>query len=173
MPLTITRDIWPSVLKATEGLAKTEVLVGIPGEEDPREDATIGNAAIGYIHEFGAPAANIPARPFLEPGVRGALDQIGDILQKGAEAAMNGDKQTSTQSLDAAGFTAVNGVIERIRSNIPPPLAPATIRRRRTRTPGSTYRRQAATAADVTALIDTGQLLHSITYVKRPLADRN
>lgn len=168
MPLEITKDRVTELLASVRSLGEDELLVGIPADNDPREDASIGNAALGYLHETGAPGANIPARPWLEPGVRKSLGEVTEILKTGAlRAVEHGDTQAASGAYTAAGFVARNSVIEYLRSNIPPPLAPATIARRRQRSPGSSYRRRAIGVDDVTALIDTAQMLNATTFVKR------
>lgn len=93
------------------------------------------------------------------------MPEITKRMEAAAKAAIaGGDPDTY---LGQAGVVAVNSVTRRIQAGIPPPLAEATVRRRRQRTPGSSYRRQATTAADVVPLIDTGTLLRSITWVIR------
>jgi hypothetical protein len=173
----------------TDGLtALTEyaVYVGIPSDDDqphqgmgpigptarsePASGATggtsrINNAMLGYLHETGSPSQNIPARPFLYPGVKESRDQWLRHLNAAAEAAMAGKRAEMLQSLARAGLVAQRAVRMRIRAGIPPPLSPRTVARRRRRTPGSSYRRKAMTAADVTPLIDTAAMLRSISCV--------
>lgn len=155
------------IARAIEALARKRLLIGIPQEKNPRSGDPIGNAALGYIHEFGSPARNIPARPFLTPGVQAAMPAISAELRKAGQAAFAGDLAAVDTALGRAGIIAVNSVQATIQAGIPPPLAPATVARRRRRTPGSSYRRKAMTPADATPLIDTGALLRSITWVIR------
>ena len=68
----------------------------------------------------------------------------------------------------AAGQSAATAAQTRIREGIAPPLAQATVTARRRRSKGAKYRRKATSPSEVTPLIDTGQLLRSITYVFRP-----
>jgi len=146
--------------KAVERLTKSHVLVGIPST--PRTEGPIDNATLGWIHETGSPAANIPARPFLRPGVEESKDQWIPYMRQAAEAAITGDEGTMTNALNAVGTTAVSAVKNTITAKIPPPLQPATVRARRR------YRATPATAADIagaTPLVDTAQMINSITYV--------
>ena len=101
------------------------------------------------------------------PGVEKALPAIAKRLEEAARAALEGNLAGVDQGFGRAGIEAVNSVHAVIQAGIPPPLAPATVAARRRRTPGSSYRRQATTAADVTPLIDTGKLLASIVWVVR------
>lgn len=154
--LTIN-DKMPALLKAMSLLVQSEVLVGIPAQTTERSDGEpINNATLGYIHENGAPAAGIPARPFLVPGVAAAEEDVADQLAKGATAALAGDKTGIDQRLHAAGLIATSSVKNGINAGIDPALADATIaarqRKGRTRT---------------TPLVDTGAFRESIKYVVR------
>jgi hypothetical protein len=71
-------DHLPELLANIEQLTKSELFVGIP--EDSLRDTDITNSALGYIHEFGSPANNIPARPFLYPGIEKATDSNIKLL---------------------------------------------------------------------------------------------
>lgn len=155
------------IARAIRDLTGKRVLVGIPAEKDQRPGDPIGNAALGYIHNYGSPARNIPARPFLEPGIEAAIPDITPQLEAAARAALDGDSASVDQHLGRAGQLAVNSVQATIAAGIPPPLQPATVARRRIRTPGSSYRRRAMTPADVIPLVDTGALLRSISWVIR------
>jgi hypothetical protein len=153
--------------KAIRRLASRQLLIGIPADHDARPGDPIGNASLGYIHETGSPARNIPARPHLVPGVEQALPAITKRLEEAARAALEGNIAGVDQGFGRAGVEAVNSVRAVIQAGIPPPLAPATVAARRRRTPGSSYRRQATTAADVTPLIDSGDYIKNLTYVVR------
>jgi hypothetical protein len=154
----------PEFIAGLTALPSYSVLVGIP-QDSPRPEGGIDNAALGYIHETGSPAQNIPARPFLRPGVLESQSQWLPYFEKAGQAALAGDLQGMKQNLARSGMVAAREVQAHIRAGIPPPLSPRTVARRRRRSTGSKYRRQAMTAADVTPLIDTGSLLRSITSV--------
>lgn len=170
-----------AVLKAIRELANSEVLVGIPSDsEQPhlgnspigpeaRTDTPngIGNAALGYIHETGMPEQNIPARPFLAPGVEKVKVEITKRLKDAATAAMAGKKEVVQKNLHAVGLIAQASVRNTIAQGIPPPLSQRTVDARRRRTKGSSYRRKASGPASTTPLYDTGQLVQSISYVIR------
>jgi hypothetical protein len=152
---------------AIRRLASKRLYIGIPQERDPRPGDPIGNASLGYIHELGSPARNIPARPHLVPGVTAALPAITQRLEEGARAALAGDIAGVDRAFELAGMEGVNSVRLTIQAGIPPPLKPETVAARRVRSPGSRYRRRATTPADVTPLIDTGAYLAAHTYVVR------
>ena len=147
---------------AMDALTKQSVYVGIPSSNnEPKQEPgepkrTIGNAALGYLHDNGVPERNIPARPSLKPGIKKAQDKIASIFRKAAQNAIAGNVAAVEKGLSAAGMVARDSVKNFIRAGIPPALKEATLaaRRRRGRT-------------GTTPLIDTAQLLNSYTYVVR------
>lgn len=160
----ISRDNLEEVLQRVRRLTAQEVLIGIPQETTARDgDASsspITNAEIGYINEFGSPAANIPARPHLRPGVEAALPAITRRLRAGTISALGASPTAADRTLTAVGFAAQNSVRSLITATLAPPLAEATIRRRRTR--------KIAPRKGEQPLIDTGVYRRSITFVIRP-----
>lgn len=176
-------DRLSKVIGAITDLVGQEVLVGIPSTVSHRESEAVTNAQLGYIHEFGAPASNVPGRPFLIPGIRDAEATIAAQLKLAVNDALSGKSATAIGHLNRAGIAAASAAKERIRSNIPPPLSPSTIRGRKYAR-GSQSRRAgekeylelisqgmaasaAQSAAGLVALINTGQLMRSITWVVR------
>ena len=157
----ITVDRLGNIVKEINDLTRKDVLIGIPEAETNRQDEDGGsapatNAALGYIHEHGSPANNIPARPFLIPGVKDAQGAIEKRLKQAADAALKGDKAAVDRQMHSAGIEAQNSVKTKINSGDFEPLAPATLAQRKAR--GRTGTKP---------LIDTGQLRNSITYVVR------
>lgn len=161
-----TVDRVDRMLESIQALVQKELLVGIPAStaaRTPEEgEAPIDNATIGYLMEFGAPAANIPARPFLIPGLQSATDRIGKRLQKAAEAALDGKSDDVDAQYDAAGLIAQNAVRARISDGPFVPLAPATLAARKRRKPPRMGEKP---------LIDSGQLRRSVTFVVRTRKD--
>lgn len=186
MTMKVTKDDVGKVLASIQRLVGQEVLVGIPASEAERNDEDpqpINNAQLGYIHEYGSPKANIPARPFLEPGIEDQRESIGNHLQKAASSALNGDNGKLDAELNAAGLVAQAGARNRITSGDYEPLSPSTIRNRRKSRNTQSMRAeekkyldmvangvspaQAQADAGIQPLINTGQLRNSITYVVR------
>jgi hypothetical protein len=169
------------VFKDIEKLVGQRVLIGIPEAKAPRGDEEINNATIGYIQEFGSPKANIPARPFLIPGVRKAEKSALAQLRKAADATLAGDPQKADQYLNGAGIIAANEVRAMINSNIPPPLSPSTIAGRAAQRKTKSMRKSekeyfrlldtgmspgaAQNTAGIVSLVNTGALRSSVTYV--------
>ncbi len=172
----IKTDRLKEVLQSINGLVQKEVLVGIPDSTAGRKDdgEPLSNAEIGYIQETGSPANNLPARPFLVPGVAAAQPKTLPQLQKGVEAALDGDLEAVQRRLSSAGMVAQNSVRARINSGISPALSEATLReraRRGRKGAKEELERRAAGEKPGTdlakPLVDTGQLRNAITYVIR------
>jgi hypothetical protein len=157
-----------------EALTKNRVLVGIPATNAGRKDTPVTNADIGYINEFGSPAQNIPPRPFLIPGVRGARERLAKQLKAAAVQALTGDRESVIKRLHAIGMIAQNAVRKKITDGPFVPLADATVAARAKRGRKGAIeemQRRAAGQAPGTdlakPLLDTGTLRRSITYVLR------
>ncbi|SPP31659.1 hypothetical protein ARAF_0801 [Arsenophonus endosymbiont of Aleurodicus floccissimus] len=86
------------------------MLVGIPAENSEREDISFSNAAIGYINEFGSPAKNIPARPYLIPGICSVEAKTTAELKIAAKAILDAQPDKVDQALNRAGEIAVQGM---------------------------------------------------------------
>lgn len=153
MSVKVTKDNVNATIKSILALAKKDVLVGIPESSGEHEDSEISNAALGYIHNYGSPAANIPARPFLEPGVEEAQQKIAAQMKKAGEAATDRNVEGVDKALHACGLVAQNSVRAAITDGDFAPLKPATVK----------ARERAGHSGDK-PLIVTGQLRGSVTY---------
>lgn len=156
-----TIDHTADLLRSIKYLSDRHTLVGVPAEKAPRDakgakGTPINNATIAYIQNYGSPAANIPARPFMEPGIKNAEAQIAEQMKKASTAAGNGDQSGVDRGLNSAGIVAATSIKAKITDGPFVPLAPSTLRARRSRGRKGTR-----------PLIDTGQLRNSITYVVR------
>ena len=161
MTLKVTVDKTAQMLKVARKFGKDETLVGIPSNRDVRksdvEGEEINNAGLGYIHERGSPAAGIPARPFLVPGVVAVQEKVADILGKAAGEAF--DKPGALEKgYTRAGIVAQSSVKNTIRKGAGfTPLAESTINQRKRKG-----------FSGVKPLIRTAQLLNAINFVVRP-----
>jgi hypothetical protein len=188
-PITIrkTVDNVATLLARVATLVESEVLVGVPADKAPRSGGQINNATLAYIHNFGSPARNIPARPFLTQGVRKVRAQVLAELRKGAADVLTGGGNVDA-TLNRIGMLARNAVVQEITDPEPAfvPLKPATIRARMRKTQagrrqlrklqlgaqqsGSTIAAallQYAGAGNITPLVDTGALRRSISFAVR------
>lgn len=154
--LTVLRDDTAKLRAAMTKLVDRQVFVGVPSTTAGRDSGPIDNATLGYIHENGSPAANIPARPFLRPGIAGVHDKIVARLRKTAVVALSGNATGVERDLQAIGFLGVAAVQREITEGSFEPLAESTLAARRRR--GVTRTKP---------LIDTGKLRQAITFVIR------
>lgn len=178
-----TVDNFAKVLKGIDVLTNTTVMVGIPKEKDERKSLGITNAALAYIHDKGAPDANIPARPFMEPGIKAVQDEITKELVNAGNAVFRGNANSVTTYLNRVGIIATRSIKNVISAGIAPELAPSTIRGRINRVKGKARRAKIAAARAAgtpdtrfagaeglfTPLKVTNQLFNAITYVLRRL----
>lgn len=160
--LTVKGGGMADLMKAIDKLRKSEVLIGIPDENadrqpDPHDPHPITNAGIGFVMEHGDPERNIPARPFLGPGVESIEDEIVRRMSEGARKAVTGDLAAVDKALHGVGLAAAAAVKRKIDEGPFEPLAPATLAARKAR--GRTGEKP---------LIDTAQLQRAVTYVVRP-----
>jgi hypothetical protein len=130
----------------TRLLGEGALYVGIHGDAGQHDGSDLSVAEIGEIHEFGLGSA--PRRSFLADWFDGKRDEWETVIVKGGRALARGKVPNVRALLEQVGVWAVGSIQDRMANNIPPPLAPATIKRK-----GSSI-----------ALIDTGQLRSSITY---------
>jgi hypothetical protein len=187
----VVEDTSAEVFEALREITRLQVLIGIPEANAPREDSPINNATIGYLMEFGSPAANIPARAWLVPGVEKVLPKCLKYIEAATQAGFDGDKGKMRQYLNAAGIIGAEGAKNEMRTGNFVPLKPSTIaarhRQRQDAAPrqsekdymkfyyqlkdGGASPEQAATVAQeevgIRPLLNTLELLHSVTYVVR------
>ena len=127
----ITLDTVNARVKAIQQITKTQVFVGIPEEKGSRKNSDEPtNAQLGYIHEFGSPARNIPARPSLIPEVRKAARDYMPHLQGAVAASLDGKTNIALRELNETGLIAAQSAKRTTATGNFVPLSPATIRQR-------------------------------------------
>lgn len=178
-----------ALTKALAALADNEVLVGFPEasttrKEDPEEEGSgdLTNAALGYIHDNGAPEANIPARPFMLPGIEDARGKLIKIAKNTGMKVLDATnpQEVVDQGLHMMGLVAQSSIRKVINDGIDPPLADRTLRERARRGRKGAKEELANRAAGLPPgkelakpLIDTGQLRNAVNYVIRPRKRRS
>ncbi len=126
------------IAAAISDLANTRVMVGVPAsktfrkpeEGEPGETSPINNAELAYIHEHGAPEANIPARPFMQPGIESVQPMIAAGLLKAGEAAFAGKPGERDRQFNAVGLLTQAAIRNKITDGPFVPLALSTIKAR-------------------------------------------
>lgn len=112
---------------------------------DPRDDKAIETAELAKALSFGT--GTIPARPFLEDGIKSKQKEIMQALKTEAEKAINGQ----TPNWNKVGTMAVGAIEELVRSDY-----------YRTRVPNA--KRTIEYKGSDTPLIDGADLLNSLVY---------
>jgi hypothetical protein len=149
--------------KSLAKLTKDRVLVGVPNTtadrepESGEEASPINNATLAYIQNYGSAANNIPARPFMEPGIKNAKDKIASTYAKAAKDIFAHPGKDMSDAHQAVGVIAQTSIQQKITDGPFAPLADSTVAARGAR----------GRSGDMTPLIDTGQLRRAITYVVR------
>ena len=110
-------------------------------EASGNQDLT--NVMLAVIHEFGAPGANIPERSWIRSSFDENVRRNNARIQKLIGRIIDGNTSIE-QALDLIGLLAQSQMKKKMQTGIPPSL--------KTRSG--------------TALIDTGQLLNALQFVR-------
>lgn len=141
-------------------LARVEITVGVHGEDGKRDDGgRLTNVQVAAVHEFGAPAQNIPERSFLRSTMDREKAQILDDMSDAVDHVLQG--APLKQEVERVGIYTEIRVRETIRKGIDPPLSPMTVEKRRAKLSGGKPDNNRFGTRE-TPLIDTGQLIQSI-----------
>jgi hypothetical protein len=156
--LTVLHDNLAKMAEGIQKLATTRVMVGVPADKADRKDGPINNAALAYIHDKGAPEANIPAPPFMEPAIESKAREIRDALGKAGELALEAGPDAVDRQFHRVGAIGRDAIKAKITDGPFAPLKPSTIAARK-------RKRKSRNNEDIKPLIDTGSLRNSIDYV--------
>ena len=170
----------PALLRSVEAFSKEDVYVGVPSDNTERKETShISNAVIAYINDNGSPAQNIPARPFMRPGIESAKEDIKSAFKRGAEANLKGNEAAIDIAMHQAGLIAQRNIRAVINAGIAPALAESTLKARARRgSKGAKTELKSRSETGISSatgsakpLIETGQLRNSINYVIRSKDD--
>lgn len=132
------------------------VKAGVLASEKERDSGEVTNVDLAIIHEFGSPAANIPERSFVRSTFTKHRQEYSAELKKLAGSLAKGDaRKTAENILGLVGAKMAADMKNTIADGLSPANAP------------DVYARKLAkgTAAGLPKpLVDTGQLLNSITW---------
>lgn len=139
------------VMKRAEQLNRMQLVVGIPNDENSRQDSgEITNAELGIIHEFGVPERGIPERSFMRSTASEESENLGRLGNAQVAECLEGN--ASAHDVFATIGTYLQGkVVEKITDGEFEPNNENTVKSKHSSKP----------------LIDTGQLRASITYEVR------
>lgn len=149
-------DRTKEVIRNINLLERGYVVIGVIGNDKHKNDDEMTVLGIANIHEFGyigldknGNKVNIPERSFIRASFDGAVKDLDKFIPY-VDMAVRGE--LSAEALyHAIGNECVSYIQEYIRNLKEPPNAPSTIKQKGSSSP----------------LIDTGQLLDSITYEVR------
>ena len=135
-------------------LSSHRIGVGLPSSASARSKALLA------IHEHGAPAMRIPARPVLRPAL--SREETRAAMAAGmvhaCAAAQKGDMEGTKAGLAEAGQAGADGIRAYIDKGVPPPNAPITLEGGWMRNPESGKPVYIKGKSGTTPLVDTGQL---------------
>ena len=161
--LTITSDFTKIFNEIISRFKKDAVLVGIPQEDNRREETnegerSFGNAAILALNHFGSEELHIPPRPVLTIGIRKAQNGIAEAFKNAARNALSNGVDALNTYYNRAGTIAANSCKQVINGQIEiKPPAESTLRARKYLTKSG--------FKGTKSLLVTGQLRNAITYV--------
>ena len=147
-------------LQCLQYLATHTVEVGLTSTASERSRALLA------IHEHGAPAMHIPARPVVKPALAQASTraEMSAAMRNSCAAANAGDLSAVTSALEDSGKAGVDGIHAYIDKGIPPPNSPITIKGGWMRNPVSKKPVKVKGKSGTTPLVDTGQLYNDFDW---------
>lgn len=140
---------WNRIKRDMREMKGHTVAVGVLGKDDERFDGG-SNATVYAVHEFGSPSKNIPERSSLRSTIDGHARQYTELSKHLCGMVMD-NRLSPKQAHGILGERVLADIKRTIQRGVPPPLKDATVARK-----GSSKQ-----------LIDTVQLLNSITYEVR------
>lgn len=166
-------------MRALERLGDSRLMVGIPSDKaDRTSDEPLNNAALMFIHEHGAPEANIPARPVIYPTIEASKDRIRMDLKKAGRLSLDGRHEAIEQAFNSLGIYLQSAMRAKITNGPFAPLAESTLRNRaRKGSKGAkaelASRKQGnpPNPNNARPLVFTGQIRRALTYVIRRISN--
>lgn len=156
---------------ALKKLQKSAIYVGIAegSKRDKRDDPNVtkspDNHLLGFVHENGSPANNIPPRPFLVPGIEHSSQVIVAGMKRAIKQALNGNEKDSAESLEQTAIRAASAVKNYMQTASFEPLKPETIANRNRSRQTIGKRKNEKLGIAIKPLINTGQLRNAIDGV--------
>ena len=147
-------------LQCLQYLATHTVEVGLTSSASARSRTLLA------IHEHGAPAMHIPARPVMKPALaqESTRAEMSAAMLSACTAANSGDLSAITSALEDVGKAGVDGIHDYIDKGIPPPNSPITLSGGWMRNPVSGKPMKVKGKSGTTPLVDTGQLYNDFDY---------
>jgi hypothetical protein len=136
------------------------VAVGVLEDAEPYPDGQ-GVAEVALWNEFGT--RNIPERSFLRSAISDGSEKIQAWQKEVLSKVLLG--MPARKALEILGFRVMELVRNKIKSGVPPPNAPSTIRAKiASGSLPKSMKGKKAGKHGTSTLVDTGHLLESISY---------
>ena len=147
-------------MQCLQYLATHTVEVGLTSSASARSRTLLA------IHEHGAPAMHIPARPVMKPALaqESTRAEMSAAMLSACAAANDGDLSAVISALEHAGRAGVDGIHAYIDKGIPPPNSPITLSGGWMRNPVSGKAVKVKGKSGITPLVDTGQLYNDFDF---------
>ena len=107
-----------------DGFDGMEAKVGFPSNIAYEDGTNV--AFVATIQNYGAPAAKIPSRPFMEPTMAREKDKWTKVIARGVQKVARGES-TPFDTLDLVGNVAALDIQETIADITEPELSPITV----------------------------------------------
>lgn len=127
--MQIKREITPAGKNLEIALKNLQGKVGKVGWFEKSRYDDKANTPVAYvaaIQEYGYPAGNIPARPFMRPTIAKYENEWRKLAESGSRAVLNG-KATIGDVMEGIGLSAAGQIRKTISLIVTPPLSPKTI----------------------------------------------
>ena len=162
----ITLKITEATKKLQDRLQCLQYLATHTGEVGLTSTASERSRTLLAIHEHGAPAMHIPARPVVKPALAqsSTRSEMSAAMLSACAAANNGNLSAVTSALEDAGKAGVDGIHAYIDKGIPPPNSPITLSGGWMRNPVSKKPVHIKGKSGTTPLVDTGQLYNDFDW---------
>lgn len=164
--VTDTDRGWEKIKQLAKSVKGAHAKVGVLADAKPRDDVEPGgpasNVEVALYNEFGVPGKHIPERSFIRSAFDHHRAEYEDVIRRGVEAIYAGRLQPR-RLLAVVGLAMAKDIKSGITegAGIPPPNAPSTFLRKLMKTP---KRHKIGPVRAPRTLIDTGQLVNSITH---------
>ena len=160
LKITETTQKLQDRLQCLQYLATHTVEVGLTSTASERSRTLLA------IHEHGAPAMHVPARPVVKPALAqpSTREEMSAAMLSAYTAANSGDLSAITSALEDAGKAGVDGIHAYIDKGILPPNSPITLSGGWMRNPVSKKPVRIKGKSGTTPLVDTGQLYNDFDW---------
>lgn len=151
--MTVGDALWKKILGVARSMNGAHVKVGVLSDQEHGDDA-IGNVELAATHEFGSPAAGIPERSFIRRALAWNSGPWLPSFTAKLVARVVAGQLDELKALEILGQRCVAEVRRTITAGLVEPRLEDSAAGRRT----------IARKGSSKTLVETGQMLNSISY---------